>query len=156
MNYPEFETAFEAQFQKHTDAYPYAAEYHRARFNQTIQYLLSSILEQTDSLIQQPETSWAHTEEIIGDILYCGEITIEQLFALEIPTQLTADRDFEAVIKERQTQTQVEHTRHRCFINFQVNVIAAVIAYTYLLKRHTLKLGELLEVYACFQFCCRN
>lgn len=65
MNYPEFETAFEAQFQKHTNAYPHAVEYHRARFNQTIQYLLSSILEQTDSLIQQPETNWTHTEEIV-------------------------------------------------------------------------------------------
>jgi len=97
MNYPEFETAFEAQFQKHTVSYPHAVEYHRARFNQTIQYLLSSILEQADTLIQQPETNWAHTEEIVSDILYCGEITVEQLFALEIPNQLTADRDFETV-----------------------------------------------------------
>ena len=69
MNYPEFETAFEARFQTHTDTYPYAVEYHRARFEQTIQYLLSSILEQTDSLIQQPETNWTHTEEIVSDIL---------------------------------------------------------------------------------------
>ena len=45
MNYPEFETSFETRFQKHTDAYPHAVEYHRARLNQTIQYLLSSILE---------------------------------------------------------------------------------------------------------------
>ena len=97
MNYPEFETAFEAQFQKHTALYPHAVEYHRARFNQTIQYLLFSILEQTDSLIQQSETNWTHTEEIVSDILYCGEISVEQLFALELPTQLTADRDFEAV-----------------------------------------------------------
>ena len=67
MNYPEFDTMFEAQFQKHTDSYPHAVEYHRARFNQTIQYLLSSILEQTDTLIQQPETNWAHTEEIVSD-----------------------------------------------------------------------------------------
>ena len=97
MNYPEFETSFEAQFQTHTNAYPHAVEYHRARFDQTLQYLLFSILEQTETLIQQPETSWAHTEEIVSDILYCGEITVEQLFALEIPTQLTADRDFETV-----------------------------------------------------------
>ena len=32
MNYPEFETEFEAQFQKHTASYPHAVEYHRARF----------------------------------------------------------------------------------------------------------------------------
>jgi len=60
MNYPEFETMFEAQFQKHTTSYPHAVEYHQARFNQTIQYLLSSILEQTDTLIQQPKTNWTH------------------------------------------------------------------------------------------------
>ena len=97
MNYPEFETTLETRFQTHTDTYPHAVEYHRVRFNQTIQYLLSSILEQTDTLIQQPETSWTHTEEIVSDILYSGEITVEELFALEIPTELTADRDFEAV-----------------------------------------------------------
>ena len=97
MHYDEFETAFEVRLQTHTDAYPHAAEYHRVRFNQTIQYLLSSILEQTETLIQQPETNWAHTEEIVSDILYCGEITVDQLFTLEIPNQLTADRDFEAV-----------------------------------------------------------
>ena len=53
MNYPEFETSFEAQFQIHTDSYPNAVGYYRARFDQTIQYLLSSILEQTETLIQQ-------------------------------------------------------------------------------------------------------
>ncbi len=97
MHYYEFETAFEARLQTHIKLYPHAVEYHRARFTQTIQYLLSSILEQVDSLMQQPETSWAHTEEIVSDILYCAEISVEQLFALEIPTELTADRDFEAV-----------------------------------------------------------
>ena len=97
MHFPEFETAFKARLQTHTDLYPHAVEYHRACFDQTIQYLLSSILEQTEALIQRPETSWAHTEEIVSDILYCGEITVEELFALEIPNQLTADRDFEAV-----------------------------------------------------------
>ena len=52
----------------------------------------------------------------------------------------------ESVIKELKTQTQVEHTRHRSFKNFQVNMISAMIAYTYLLKKPTLKLGELQEV----------
>ncbi|MDE0424624.1 MAG: methyltransferase domain-containing protein [Candidatus Poribacteria bacterium] len=97
MHYPEFESAFDAQLQTHTDLYPHAVAYHRARFDQTIQHLFSSILAQTETLIQQPETNWAHTEEIVSDILYCGDITVEQLFALEIPNQLTADRDFEAV-----------------------------------------------------------
>ena len=97
MHYSEFKSAFDAQLQIHTDLYPHAVEYHRARFDQTIQYLFSSILDQTEDLIQRSETSWAHTEEVVSDILYCGEITVEQLFALEIPNQLTTDRDFEAV-----------------------------------------------------------
>ena len=97
MHYPEFETAFETRFQTHTNLYPHAVGYHRARFDQTIQYLLSSILEQMETLIQQPEKNWAHIEEIVSDILYCGEVSVEELFALEIPNQLTADRDFEAV-----------------------------------------------------------
>ena len=52
----------------------------------------------------------------------------------------------ESVIKELKTQTQLEHTRHRSFQNFQVNAIAALIAYTYLLKKPTLKLRELQEI----------
>ena len=118
MHYPEFETTFEAQLQTHTDTYPHAVEYHRARFNQTIQYLFSSILEQTDTLIQQSETSWAHTEEIVSDILYCGEITVEQLFALEIPNQLTADRDFEAVKTKLYETKYYPISEHLNYISF--------------------------------------
>ena len=118
MNYTEFETTFEARFQIHTDAYPHAVEYHRARFNQTIQYLLSSLLEQTNALIQQPETSWAHTEEIVGDILYSGEITVEQLFALELPTQLTADRDFETVKTKLYETKYYPISEHLNYISF--------------------------------------
>ena len=118
MHYPEFETVFEAQLQTHTDTYPHAVEYHRARFHQTIQYLLSSILEQTDTLIQQSETSWAHTEETVSDILYCGEITVEQLFALEIPNQLTADRDFEAVKTKLYETKYYPISEHLYYISF--------------------------------------
>lgn len=35
----------------------------------------------------------------------------------------------ESVIKALKTQTQVEHSRHRSFVNFQVNVVSALIAY---------------------------
>ena len=52
----------------------------------------------------------------------------------------------ESVIKELKTQTQLEHTRHRSLRNFQVNAIAALIAYTYLLKKPTLKLRKLQDV----------
>lgn len=118
MNYPEFETAFEARLQTHIDVYPHAVEYHRARFEQTIQYLFSSILEQTDSLIQESETNWAHTEAIVSDILHCGEITVEQLFALEIPTELTADRDFETVTMKLYETKYYPISEHLNYISF--------------------------------------
>ena len=118
MHYHEFETSFEAQFQTHTDSYPNAVGYHRARFDQTLQYLLSSILEQTDTLIQQSETNWTHTEEIVSDILHCGEITVEQLFALELPTQLPADRDFEAVKTKLYETKYYPISEHLNYISF--------------------------------------
>lgn len=97
MLYADFERAFEARLQTRTDAYANAVEYHSARFGQTIQYLLRSILEQTDALVQQSDASWARTEEVVSDILYCADVGVEQLLALEIPNELTAERDFEAV-----------------------------------------------------------
>lgn len=48
----------------------------------------------------------------------------------------------ESVIKEIKTQTQLQHTRHRSFINFQVNMVAALIAYTYLEQKPSLNLSE--------------
>ena len=43
------------------------------------------------------DADWARTEEVVSDILYCAEMDVEQLLALKIPNELTADRDFEAV-----------------------------------------------------------
>ena len=97
MLYADFERAFEARLQTRTDVYVNAVEYHRVRFGQTIQYLLRSILEQTDNLIKQSDAVWARTEEVVSDILYCADVGVEQLLALEIPNELTMDRDFEAV-----------------------------------------------------------
>ena len=46
----------------------------------------------------------------------------------------------ETVIGQLKSQTQLQHTRHRSFLNFQVNILSALIAYTYLEKKPTLKL----------------
>ena len=40
----------------------------------------------------------------------------------------------ESVNKELKSQTEGQHTRHRNCVNFQVNTIAALIAYTCLKK----------------------
>ena len=48
----------------------------------------------------------------------------------------------ESVIKELKTQTQLEHTRHRSLVNFQVNAVAALIAYMLLEPKPSLNLPE--------------
>ena len=52
----------------------------------------------------------------------------------------------EVVIKILKTQTQVEHTRHRSYVNFQVNVVSALIAYQLLKKKPSLKFSELQQI----------
>lgn len=49
----------------------------------------------------------------------------------------------ESVIKELKTQTQVEHSRHRSFVNFRVNVVSALIAYQLLETKPSVNLSEL-------------
>ena len=97
MQYREFEIAFEKLLQTQENLYPHAVEYHRTNFQHSIQYLLTSVLNQTETLVQQSQTSWKNTDEIISDILYCADVNMQQLFALEIPNELTENRDFEDV-----------------------------------------------------------
>ena len=49
----------------------------------------------------------------------------------------------ESVIRVMKTQTQVEHTWHRCFKNSQVNVISALIAYQLSENNPSLNFSEL-------------
>ncbi len=63
----------------------------------------------------------------------------------------------ESVIKELKTQTQLEHSRHRSFVNFQVNVVSALIAYQLLenkpsVKVNLRKLEEINELPMLFNF----
>ena len=52
----------------------------------------------------------------------------------------------ESVIKILKTQTQLEHTRHRNYANFQVNVISALIAYQLLENKPSLNFSELQQI----------
>ena len=49
----------------------------------------------------------------------------------------------ESVIKELKTQTQLEHSRHRSFENFRVNVVSALIAYQLSENKPALNFNEL-------------
>ena len=52
----------------------------------------------------------------------------------------------ESVIKELKTQTQLEHSRHRSFVNFQVNVVSALIAYQLSEHKPSVNLRKLQEI----------
>ena len=52
----------------------------------------------------------------------------------------------ESVIRILKTQTQLEHTRHRSFKNFQVNVVSALIAYQLRENKPSLNFSELQEI----------
>ena len=49
----------------------------------------------------------------------------------------------ESVIKALKTQTVLEHSRHRSFVNFRANVISALIAYQFLENKPSVNLSEL-------------
>ena len=52
----------------------------------------------------------------------------------------------ESVIKTLKTQTQVEHTRHGSYANFQVNVVSALIAYQLFENKPSLNFSELQQI----------
>ena len=52
----------------------------------------------------------------------------------------------ESVIRVLKTQTQLEHSRHRSFKNFQVNVFSALIAYQLSESKPSLNIHELQEI----------
>ena len=52
----------------------------------------------------------------------------------------------ESVIKIVKTQTQLEHTRQRNYLNFQVNVVSALIAYQLLENKPSLNFSELQQI----------
>ena len=54
--------------------------------------------------------------------------------------------NIESVIRELKTQTQVEHSRHRSFVNFQVNVVSALMAYQLLESKPSLNVSELQQI----------
>ena len=118
MLYADFERAFETRLQTRADAYVNAVEYHRVQFGQLIAHLLQSILEQTDNLLNQSDAGWAHTEEVVSDILYCADMDVEQLLALKMPNEVTADRDFEAVKTELYETRCYPASEHLNYIAF--------------------------------------
>jgi hypothetical protein len=70
--------------------------------------------------------------------LFCG--------ISELDTALLKKRVLvETVIGQFKSKTQLQHTRHRSWINYQVNVVAALIASTYRLKKPSIDIVALQE-----------
>lgn len=104
--------------------------------------LLSGKLYGDRGYISAPLREQLASEEV--DLVYRVRKNMDPLPLSETDEVLLKKRGLiESVIKELKTQTQLEHTRHRSFLNFQVNVVAALIAYTYLEKKPTLNPQEL-------------
>lgn len=77
------------------------------------------------------------------DLIYKVRPNMKPIPLSDFDAMLLKKRMFiESVIKEIKTQTQLQHTRHRSFVNFQVNMFAALIAYTYLEKKPSLNLQQ--------------
>ncbi len=57
----------------------------------------------------------------------------------------------EVVIGELKSGTCLDHTRHRSFVNFQVNMVSALIAYTHHEKKPSLKRYSYKEIHNGFQ-----
>ena len=51
----------------------------------------------------------------------------------------------ESVIEQLKHQSQLQHTRHRSLVNFQVNAVCALIAYTHQEKKPSVNLRALDE-----------
>ncbi len=49
----------------------------------------------------------------------------------------------ETVNDQLKNISQIEHTRHRSVINFMVNIVAGLIAYTWQPKKPSLNLGKI-------------
>ena len=68
------------------------------------------------------------------DLSVCDEVLLRKRMLIE------------SGIRVLKTQTQLEHSRHRSFENFQVNVVSALIAYQLCEKKPSLNIHELQDI----------
>ena len=102
--------------------------------------------------------------KLIGDKGYISQTLFEQLFidGLHLITRIRKNMKnslmlihdkillrkrnlIESVYDELKNQCQIEHTRHRCFENFIANLISGLIAYSFLDKKPSMNLDEIID-----------
>ena len=90
-----------------------------------------------------------YISERLSEALVSEGIFLVSKVRKNMPSQELSDFDvlmlkkrmfIESVIQQWKHQSQLEHTRHRSFVNFQVNVFSALIAYTYQAKKPSMNL----------------
>lgn len=96
--------------------------------------------------------------KLVGDKGYIGKNLFERLFVdgIQLITQLKSNMKgammsvsdklllrkraiIETINDELENIAQVEHSRHRCFDNFMVNLLGAITAYCYFPKKPTIR-----------------
>ena len=83
------------------------------------------------------------------DLVYKVRKNMKPRFPLSVSDEVLLKKRMliESVIRVLKTQTQLEHTRHRNLVNFQVNVVSeTLIAYQLLENKSSLNLAELQEI----------
>jgi len=80
----------------------------------------------------------------LSEILFCDGIHLvtkmrNNMKGGEIPLKDRLMLRKRAVIDELKNICQIEHTRHRCFTNFITNLIAGLLAYSFLPKKPSIK-----------------
>lgn len=114
---------------------------------QEVAELLSGKLYGDRGYISSPLRQQLAAEGI--DLVYKVRKNMDPLPLSETDEVLLKKRTLiESVIKALKSQTQVDHTRHRSLVNFQVNGVSALIAYTYLEKKPSLNAQELQKIKA--------
>ena len=92
-----------------------------------------------------------YISEKLAETLKTQGILLISKVRKNMKTQVLSDFDaemlkkrmcIESVIEQLKHQSQPEHTRHRSLLNFQVNVLCALIAYTYQEKKPSVNLED--------------
>jgi hypothetical protein len=102
--------------------------------------------------------------KLIGDKGYISKTLFDELFidGIHLVTKLRKNMKnslmllhdkillrkralIETVNDELKNMCQIEHTRHRCFGNFLTNLLSGLIAYSFMPKKPTLKIEEIVE-----------
>ncbi len=114
------------------------------------------MLELTRNLTGKIYADRGYISQTLGDALQTRNLCLITKVRKNMKQKQMSDFD-EALLNKRmlvetvigllKSQTQIQHTRHRSWTNYQVNQVAALIAYTHLKKKPAIDVATLREKY---------